>query len=36
MGKDTALAARQITLSTLLCILTLPLTAALAQMLALK
>ncbi len=36
MGKDTALAARQITLSTLLCILTLPLTAALAQMPALK
>lgn len=34
MDGDTALAARQITLSTLLCIVTLPLTAALAQTLA--
>lgn len=31
MGKDTAMAARQVTLSTLLCIITLPLIAALAQ-----
>ena len=34
MGKDAAIAARQITLSTLLCILTLPVMAALAQLLA--
>lgn len=34
MGKDASLAARQITLSTLLCILTLPLCALLAQGLA--
>ena len=34
MGKDTALAARQITLSTLLCIITLPVMAVLAQLLA--
>ena len=34
MGKDAGLAARQITLSTLLCIVTLPLAAVLAQFLA--
>ena len=34
MGKDAGLAARQITLSTLLCIVTLPLTAVLARLLA--
>ena len=34
MGKDVGLAARQITLSTLLCIVTLPLAAVLAQLLA--
>lgn len=34
MGKDTAMAARQVTLSTLLCIFTLPPVAVLAQMLA--
>lgn len=34
MGKDAALAARQITLSTLLCIVTLPVMAVLAQLLA--
>ena len=34
MGRDTALAARQVTLSTLLCLVTLPLAAALAQLLA--
>ena len=34
MGKDAGLAARQITLSTLLCIITLPLAAVLAQFLA--
>lgn len=34
MGRDTALAARQITLSTLLCLVTLPLTATLAQLLS--
>lgn len=34
MGKDTALAARQITLSTLLCVITLPVVAVLAQALA--
>ena len=34
MGKDASLAARQITLSTLLCIITLPLAAVLAQFLA--
>ena len=34
MGKDAGLAARQITLSTLLCIITLPLAALLAQLLA--
>ena len=34
MGKDAGLAARQVTLSTLLCIITLPLAAALAQFLA--
>lgn len=34
MGKDAGLAARQITLSTLLCIITLPLAAVLAQLLA--
>ena len=34
MGKDAGLAARQITLSTLLCIITLPLTAVLAKALA--
>ena len=34
LGKDTGVAARQITLSTLLCIITLPLTAVLAQFLA--
>ena len=34
MGKDAGLAARQITLSTLLCVITLPLAAVLAQFLA--
>ena len=34
LGKDASLAARQITLSTLLCIITLPLAAVLAQFLA--
>ena len=34
LGRDASLAARQITLSTLLCIVTLPLTALLAQLLA--
>ena len=34
LGKDASLAARQVTLSTLLCIVTLPLAAALAQFLA--
>ena len=34
MDKDTALAARQVTLSTLLCLLTLPVAAALAQLAA--
>ncbi len=34
MGRDAGLAARQLTLSTLLCILTLPLAAALARALA--
>lgn len=34
MGKDAGLAARQLTLSTLLCIITLPLTALLARALA--
>ena len=34
LGKDASLAARQITLSTLLCIVTLPLAAVLAQFLA--
>ena len=34
LGKDASLAARQITLSTLLCIVTLPLAAVLAQLLA--
>ena len=34
MGRDAGLAARQITLSTLLCIITLPLAAVLAQFLA--
>ena len=34
MGKDASLAARQITLSALLCIITLPLAAVLAQFLA--
>ena len=34
MGKDAGLAARQITLSTLLCIVTLPVAAVLAQFLA--
>ena len=34
MGRDAGLAARQITLSTLLCIVTLPLAAVLAQFLA--
>ena len=34
MGKDTALAARQITLSTLLCMATLPVVAVLAQLLS--
>lgn len=36
MGKDAAMAARQVTLSTLLCIVTLPLIAVLAQMLAVR
>lgn len=36
MGKDTAMAARQVTLSTLLCIITLPLVAVLAQTLAVR
>lgn len=36
MGKDAALAARQVTLSTLLCLITLPITAVLAQALALN
>ena len=36
MGKDAAMAARQITLSTLLCIATLPLVGVLAQALAAK
>ena len=36
MGKDAGLAARQITLSTLLCIVTLPLAAVLAQLLAVR
>ena len=36
MGKDASLAARQVTLSTLLCIITLPLTALLAQLLAVR
>ncbi len=34
MGKDAAFAARQVTLSTLLCIVTLPLAAVVAQLLA--
>ena len=34
MDRDTALAARQITLSTLLCVITLPVAAVLAQALA--
>ena len=34
MGKDAGLAARQVTLSTLLCIIILPLAAVLAQFLA--
>ena len=34
LGKDAGLAARQVTLSTLLCLVTLPLTALLAQALA--
>ena len=34
LGKDASLAARQVTLSTLLCLVTLPLTAVLAQFLA--
>lgn len=34
MGRDASLAARQVTLSTLLCIVTLPVMAVLAQMLA--
>lgn len=34
MGKDASLAARQVTLSTLLCIITLPIMAVVAQMLA--
>ena len=34
MGRDASLAARQITLSTLLCLATLPMAAVLAQMLA--
>ena len=34
LGKDASLAARQVTLSTLLCIVTLPLAAVLAQFLA--
>ena len=34
MGKDAAFAARQVTLSTLLCIVTLPLAAVAAQLLA--
>ena len=34
LGKDASLAARQVTLSTLLCIVTLPLAAVLAQLLA--
>ncbi len=34
MGKDAGLAARQVTLSTLLCLATLPLAAVLAQMFA--
>ena len=36
MDKDTALAARQITLSTLLCIVTLPVMAVAAQLLAVR
>lgn len=36
MGKDGVFGARQVTLSTLLCIITLPLMAVLAQMLAFK
>lgn len=36
LGKDAALAARQVTLSTLLCLVTLPIMAVLAQALALK
>ena len=34
MGRDASLAARQVTLSTLLCLITLPVTAVLAQLLA--
>lgn len=34
MGKDATLAARQVTLSTLLCIITLPIMAVMAQLLA--
>ena len=36
LGRDASLAARQITLSTLLCIVTLPLAAVLAQFLAVR
>lgn len=36
MGRDAAMAARQVTLSTLLCIITLPLIAVLAQTLAVR
>ena len=36
LGRDASLAARQVTLSTLLCIVTLPLTAVLAQLLAVR
>lgn len=34
MGRDAALAAQQVTLSTLLCLATLPAAAVLAQLLA--
>ena len=36
LGKDAGLAARQVTLSTLLCVITLPLAAVLAQFLAVR
>ena len=36
MGKDAGLAARQVTLSTLLCVITLPAAAVLAQFLAMR